>query len=99
MKSSESQKPNVEQSDDLKILLRKLKEKEANPPKTEIQGGFYKFHNELFKGRALGWKYLRQLRCVAVMWEKGILYFDRFHDIKTLPYWVVCHVCRHTLSG
>ena len=84
-KDSDCQKPNIEQSDDLKELLRKLNEKEANRPKTEVQGSFYKFHNELFKGKALGWKYLRQLRCVAVKWEKGILYFKRFHDIKTLP--------------
>src|ERR1043165_7597774 len=98
-KNSDCQKPTVEQSDDLKNLLRKLKEKEANQPKTEIQGGFYKFHNELFKGKALGWKYLRQLRCVTVKWEKGILYFNRFHDIKTLPFWAVRDICRHTISG
>src|ERR1043165_5415574 len=28
-----------------------------------------------------------------------MLYFNKFHVIKTLPYWAVRDICRHTMSG
>ena len=76
-----------------------MKEKENNRPKAEIQGSFYKLHRGIFKGRALAWKFVKELRCIAVKWEKGILYFDKFHHLKTLPYWAIRDICRHRLTG